>query len=107
MLLISVFLTCLGEICHLKLLNYMILISVISTNSTITLTSTDDSQAISSPNYAGTYPDHLDITFVIYSPENTNVKFTFLDFSIDTDYSYDYMDCYYDQFIIYEGKYIM
>ena len=83
----------------------MILISVITIGTTITLATTDDFQAISSPNYPRTYPDHLDITFTIYSPEDTNVKLTFLDFSIETDYYYDYSDCNYDQFIIYKGKY--
>ena len=83
------------------------LISVITAGTTITLANTDDFQAISSPHYPGFYPEHLDITFIIYSPEGTNVKLTFLDFSIETDYYYDYSDCNYDQFIIYDGKYII
>ena len=71
------------------------------------MANTDDFQAISSPHYPGFYPEHLDITFIIYSPEGTNVKLTFLDFSIETDYYYDYSNCNYDQFIIYDGKYII
>ena len=78
----------------------MILISVVTESSTITLATTEDVQAISSPNYPIFYTNELNITFIIYSPVGTHVKLVFMDLVLE--YTYDY--CYYDEFIIYEGK---
>ena len=85
-----------------QLIHHYNWISVISTTSTITLANTEAFQAITSPNYPNNYPNDVDITFIIYSPEGTFIEILFLDFAIEQSY-YDY--CEYEEFIIYDGKY--
>ena len=75
---------------------------MITTNSTIILANIEAFQAFASPNYPNNYPNYLDITFIVYSPEGTLMEIVFLDFVIDESYYDDY--CEYDEFIIYDGK---
>ena len=74
----------------------MILISVTTINSTNTLTTTDEIQAISSPNYPMNYSINVELIFTIHSPEGSNVKLSFLDLLLEGR-------CF-DPLIIYDGK---
>ena len=80
---------------------------MITTGSTITLANTAAFQAISSPNYPRHYPNDLDISFIVYSPEGTIIKITFLDFQIEESFDFEpeFDYCDYEEFIIYDGKY--
>ena len=80
------------------LINLMFFISGYSANFTFSLTTTEESQNISSPNYPGRYPRFTDITFIIHSPEGSHVKLIFLDLSIDDQ-------CRFGHLIIYNGQF--
>ena len=74
----------------------MTLISVTTANSTITLATTAEIQAISSPNYPMNYPINVEHIFIIHSQEGSNIKLNFLDVLFNSDCG--------DPLIIYDGK---
>ena len=78
----------------------MFLISVTNASSTIILATTEEFQAISSPNYPKRYPVHVELIFIIHSPEGSNVKLSFVDLSLDSS---NCLGCR-DHLIIYDGK---
>ena len=85
-----------GRRVGIKIYWYMILISVTTINSMNTLTTTDEIQAISSPNYPMNYPSNVELIFIIHSPEGSNVKLSFLDLLLDRRF--------FDPLIIYDGE---
>ena len=74
----------------------MILISVTTASSTITLSTTNKFQAISSPNYPINYPRNVERIFIIHSSTGSNVKLSFLDLTLEGGCD--------DPLIIYDGK---
>ena len=61
----------------------MISFSVTTANSTITLATTEEFQAISSPNYPRNNWNEEEITITIHSPTATFVELIFLEFSFE------------------------
>ena len=80
----------------MKLIQH-IFISVFTASFTITLETMESLQNISSPNYPRDYPNHIDITFIIHSPEKSHVKLSFFDLSIQEVFRLDHL-------IIFDGK---
>ena len=74
-----------------------IFISVTTASATITLATAEQFHAISSPNYPGNYPNRVDRSFIIRSPEGSGVKLDILDLAIESS-------CNYDTLRIYDGK---
>ena len=65
-------------------------------SSTTVLGNKNDLKVLSSPGYPSNYPHNTYITFIVYSPEGSNVKLEFLDLYIES-----YCD---DPIYIYDGK---
>ena len=72
-------------------------VSVTTASATITLATAEQFHAISSPNYPGNYPNGVDRSFIIHSPEGSSVKLDILDLEIESS-------CNYDTLRIYDGK---
>ena len=72
-------------------------ISVTTASSIITMSTTEQFHAISSPNYPRNYPNYADRTITIRSPVGTGVQLDILDLEIESS-------CSYDTLRIYDGK---
>ena len=73
-------------------------ISVTTVSSQITLATTEEIQAISSPNYPESYPNDVTGIFIIYSPQGSFVRLLFWDLSLEET------TCKFNRIVIYEGK---
>ena len=75
----------------------MLPLSVTDESSTTILGNENDFKVLTSPGYPNNYPVYADVTFVILSPEDSNVKLDFLDLDI-------HEGCSHDVLYIYDGK---
>ena len=88
------------NVCVQILLKFEILLfplSVTDESSTTILANENDFKVLTSPSYPNSYPDNAEVTFVILSPEGTNVKLDFLDLDIQESWSQAVL-------YIYDGK---
>ena len=86
-----------GKIVHIIICCIYCYISVTTFSSILTLASSEEFHAFSSPEYPENYPNNRNRTFIIRSPIGSHVKLTFLDLSIQGS-------CTSDSLIIFDGN---
>ena len=72
--------------------------SVVTNSTLVTLKGTDDVRLIASPDWPDFYPNNVDVTVIVVSPDGSSVRVNVMDFEIEAQ-------CAYDSLTIYDGKY--
>ena len=80
-------------------------ISVTSVSSIVSLATTEEFQAISSPNYPESCPNEVNRIFIIQSPQDSFVRLFFWDLSLEENLTV-LSTCDVNRIVIYEGKFI-